>query len=164
KVHPHRLDAFSSGEAGTLGLIDQGSVHWNREIAFEWAPSPLLQPVFAIENIATKAWPRVEIIVSHAGADGRLVDLLLAERQREPDAGVRGLVVAGTGNGTVHADLEAALLRAQAQGVAVVRSTRCVLGAVLPKASDVTPHAPGLNPAKARVALMMALLGGGLQQ
>ena len=44
--------------------------------------------------------------MSHAGADGRIVDALVAD-------GVQGLVVAATGNGTLHYALHAALERAQ---------------------------------------------------
>ena len=55
------------------------------------------------------AWPRVEIVASHAGASGRMVDLLVAD-------GVDGLVVAATGNGTVHKSVLQALERAEAAG------------------------------------------------
>ena len=46
-------------------------------------------------------------------------------------AGVDGIVVAGTGNGTLHTDLEAALLKADRSGVKVLRSTRCAAGGVI---------------------------------
>ncbi|MDQ3271588.1 MAG: asparaginase, partial [Pseudomonadota bacterium] len=68
------------------------------------------------------------------------------------------LVVAGTGNGTLHHALEAALLQAQTQGVRVVRATRCLEGRVLPHAGDVFADSQGLSPVKARVALMLALM------
>ncbi len=53
--------------------------------------------------------PRVEILMNHAGAGGAIVQALQAQ-------GVQGLVVAGTGNGSLHHELEAALLKAQAAG------------------------------------------------
>ena len=96
-------------------------------------------------------WPRVEIVMNYAGADGLLVEALLSQ-------GVHGLVVAGTGNGTLHHNLEAALLQAQAGGVRVVRATRCVNGRVLPKPGDLLPDSHGLSPVKARVALVLELL------
>ncbi|MEO6016004.1 MAG: asparaginase, partial [Polaromonas sp.] len=68
------------------------------------------------------------------------------------------LVVAGTGNGTLHQALEAALLKAQAAGVSVLRATRCLNGRVLPTPSDLIPDSRGLSPVKARVALMLQLL------
>ena len=69
-----------------------------------------------------------------------------------------GIVVAGTGNGTVHEALLPALLRAQAQGVAVLRSTRCCQGRVLPTRNDVLPHSDGLSPVKARIAMMLGMM------
>jgi len=92
----------------------------------------------------------VEIVSNHAGADGRVVRALLA-------AGIDGLVAAGTGNGTLSAPLESALREAQAQGVRVVRSTRCDAGPVM-DLPGLLPAAGALSPVKARVELILALL------
>ena len=89
--------------------------------------------------------------MNYAGASGALVEALVAQ-------GVRGLVVAATGNGTMHHALEAALLAAQATGVKVLRATRCANGRVLPKPGDKIPDSGGLSPVKARVALMLQLM------
>jgi L-asparaginase len=67
-------------------------------------------------------------------------------------------VVAATGNGTLHHVLESALLRAQAAGVKVVRSTRCPEGQVLPKPGDALPDSRGLSPVKARISMVLDLL------
>ena len=151
KVHTYQLDAFSSGDCGPIGFIEEGGLRLVRN----WPPAQGLCAEAAIENIAylkgSPSWPRVEIIMNYAGASGAIVQALVAQ-------GVRGLVVAGTGNGTLHHDLEAALLRAQAGGVSVIRATRCVNGRVMPKADDKLPDSSGLSPAKARVALMLTLL------
>ena len=148
KVHPYRVNAFSSGDAGPLGWVEEGRVRW----AQNQPPALTGQALVAIENVASVTeWPAVEIVTSHAGASGRVVDALVRE-------GVRGLVVACTGNGTIHHALEAALLRADAAGVKVVRSTRCPEGQVLPKPGDRWPDSGGLSPVKARVALMLDLL------
>jgi L-asparaginase len=72
--------------------------------------------------------------------------------------GVAGLVVAGTGNGTLNQGLEQALLQAQQQGIAVRRSSRCAEGRVLPHAGDRLPAADGLSPVKARIALLLELM------
>ena len=148
KVHPYRVNAFSSGDAGPLGWVEEGVVRWA-------CNSPAVQVEHAdgaINNIVNAAaWPWVEIVMNHAGASGRAVDALVRE-------GVQGLVVACTGNGTIHRDLEAALVRAQNAGVRVVRSTRCAEGQVLPKPGDALPASQGLSPVKARVALMLDLL------
>ena len=74
--------------------------------------------------------------------------------------GVQGIVVAGTGNGTLHFALQAALERAQMAGVAVRVTTRCPLGQVLPKPADLLPLARGLSPVKARITLLLELMQG----
>ena len=104
-----------------------------------------------LSESTSEDWLRVEIVLNYAGAGGLVVDALVAQ-------GVRGIVVAGTGNGTLHVDLQAALLRAMEAGVAVVRATRCVFGRVLATPADAIADAQGLSPAKARIALMLALL------
>jgi L-asparaginase len=151
KVHTYRLDAFSSGDAGPLGHVEEGRLRLLRN----WPSAHGGRGDAAIKNIADgamgRAWPRVDIVMNYAGADGRTVRALVAD-------GVQGLVVAGTGNGTLHHALETALLEAQAQGVRVVRATRCLEGRVLPKAGEALADSQGLSPVKARVALMLALM------
>jgi L-asparaginase len=104
-----------------------------------------------IAGLAGTAAPRVEIIMNHAGAGGAIVQALQAQ-------GVQGLVVAGTGNGSLHHELEAALLKAQAAGVKVVRASRCAAGRVLPTPADAIADSEGLSPVKARVQLILQLL------
>ncbi|MBC7707255.1 MAG: asparaginase [Rhodoferax sp.] len=154
KSHTYRLDAFDSGEAGALGYVEAGSI---RMVRGAWpGDSGEAAPENAIP--ATKArWPRVEIIMSYAGAGASMVDGLLSHGLASNDP-VRGIVVAGTGNGSVHQALESALLRAQTQGVVVVRATRCAGGRVLAGSSDTLPDSAGLSPVKARIALMLRLI------
>ena len=157
KVHPYRLDAFNSGDGGPLGYVEEGCVRLVRN----W-PSALVETMpAAIEKIAFIVnWPRVEIVMSYAGASGAIVDALLSRNvaKHAHVAPVRGLVVAATGNGTIHHDLEAALMRAQAAGVKVLLATRCASGRLLPTPRNAFPDSQGLSPVKARVALMLALL------
>jgi L-asparaginase len=145
KTHTYRVDAFSSGDAGVLGVVAHGEVRVSRA-----RPKGVALGCELLPNEPT-TWPRVEIVHSHAGADGAVVRLLCAD-------GVRGLVVAATGNGTVHHALEGALLQAQSSGVKVLRSSRCLGGRVLPKADDVLPSADDLTPVKARIELLLELL------
>ena len=151
KSHTYRLDAFSSGDGGPIGYVEENSLRLLRN----WPVSQQTIGQAAPEKIALLksplAWPRVEVVMSHAGAGGELVDLMAS-------SGVRGLVVAGTGNGTLHQALEAALLRAQALGLHIVRSTRCAQGRVLARLDDVFPASDGLSPVKARIALMLELM------
>ena len=149
KVHPYRLDAFDSGVDGPLGFVEHGQVRWSRVASPVAEPATGTLSLQAVQQADLQPW--VEIVLSHQGADGRMVDALVRE-------GVQGLVVAGTGNGTVHQSLHAALLRAQSAGVRVVRATRCAYGQVLPNAEDGLPDSHGLSPVKARVAMMLSLL------
>ncbi|MBC7610065.1 MAG: asparaginase [Polaromonas sp.] len=151
KVHTYQLNAFSSGDAGALGYIEENQLRLVRN----WPSAQEPRDRHAIKNIANQkteiSWPRVEIVMNYAGASGGVVDALVAK-------GVQGLVLAGTGNGTVHSEMEAALLQAQAAGVRVVRASRCTNGRVLPKPDDAFVDSEGLSPVKARVALILRLM------
>lgn len=145
KVHPYRVDAFDSGDAGAVAALEEGVLRCFRA----W---PEDEPL-GLDRLPadTQGWPVVEIVTSHAGARAATVRALCA-------AGARGLVVAATGNGTVHRELEAALLEAQARGVRVLRSSRTRAGSVIGVPRDTLPVAGDLTPEKARVELMLALL------
>lgn len=145
KAHTYRIDAFSSGDAGPLGYVEEGRVRQLRA----WPQGDGVGVDCLARNAA--AWPRVEIVVSHAGADGALVRAIVA-------LGARGIVVAATGNGTIHGALEDELLAAQQAGVRVVRVSRCSDGVVLSRPGDLLPDAGGLNAVKARVGLLVDLL------
>ncbi|VTU27912.1 asparaginase [Variovorax sp. PBL-E5] len=158
KVHTYRLDAFDSGDAGPLGYVEEGVVRLHR--SWPGAAADVASGLFE-RMIEARTWPRVEILVSHAEARGSIVDSLLQERRLGAAEPVQGLVLAATGNGTLHHALEEAALRAQSAGVAVVRATRCAQGRILPKAGEAEsiPSVGALTPVKARIALMLELLG-----
>ncbi|WP_198085671.1 asparaginase [Variovorax sp. E3] len=151
KVHTYRLDAFASGDAGPVGYVEEGEVRRVRA----W-PEGAAVPASKVLGAGAVQWPRVEIVMSHAGASGAVVEALLQPGGAEP---VRGLVLAATGNGTLHHALEAAALKARDAGVSVVRATRCMNGRILPKTGDQLRDAGALTPVKARIALMLELLG-----
>ncbi len=149
KVHPLRLDAFASGDGGPLGWVEDGCVRW----AHGRAPLPG-EPAYgalAARLDEQTRWPRVPIVLSHAGVDGSVVDALLA-------AGVDALVAAATGNGTLHHALHAALLRAEQAGVAVRVASRCPQGRMLAVDHPAWADPQGLSPVKARISLMLELL------
>jgi L-asparaginase len=78
KVHTRRLDAFAGREVAGGAARHEPS---------------LIEPSHLPEAIAD--WPWVETVTSGAAQTGRAVDALVT-------AGVQGLVVACTGNGTLH--------------------------------------------------------------
>jgi L-asparaginase len=149
KLHGYRVDAFSSGDAGCLAVLEDGVVR-----AFRPWPDAALHAADLTQR-PPGSWPWVEIVSSHAGARGTAVDALVA-------AGAGGLVIAGTGNGSVHADVLAAARRAERAGVPVVRASRCLLGGVVGdvggEPADALRSAGPLTPYQARVELLLDLL------
>lgn len=144
KTHSYRVDAFESADGALVARVEEGVVR----LLGRWPVAPGL----GLSRIEAPAadWPWVEVVQNHAGAQGAAVAALVA-------AGVRGLVAAGTGNGTLSAALDAALREAQARGVRVVRSTRCDAGPVMALAG-LLPTAGALSPVKARIEMILALL------
>lgn len=150
KVSTYAVDAFQSPEVGALGWVQDGRVEFQRKA---------LRPHTVDTPFAAPAqWPLVEIVASYAGVSRVAVDALVA-------AGVRGIVVAGTGNGSIHGAVQQALADAAARGVAVVRASHVGSGHVMHNGAAKDDalgfvSAGTLNPYKARVLLLLALAAG----
>nr|WP_315595486.1 asparaginase [uncultured Cupriavidus sp.] len=147
KSHTSAVDAFVSPVAGPLGFVQDTYIRFARAPLAAGADRSYL-PVPA-------SWPMVEIVASYAQPGRVAVDALVS-------AGVKGLVVAAAGNGSVHETLAGALADAAARGVAVVRSSRTGAGHVALAAkpaptAGLFASAADLNPYKARVLLLLAL-------
>ena len=145
KIHTLQTSAFAGSDCGPVARLEGGVLRRFRD----WPDGEALG--LARIAAAADAWPRVEIVLNHAGADGGLVDAAVA-------AGARGIVVAGTGHGTVSDRLEAALARARAAGVRVRRASRCAFGPVLPHDDGDTEASGELSAVQARVELQLSLL------
>ncbi len=150
KVHPYRTDAFDSGEAGILGVVEEGVLRRFRDWPAATAGAPL---GLRLLDVDPTDWPWVDIVTSHAAARGDGVRALLA-------AGVQGLVVAATGNGSVHRSLNDALDDARAAGVPVWFTTRCAVGALVAAPGSLPSPAAAMSPWQARLALQLQLLAG----
>ncbi|HEX5737795.1 MAG TPA: asparaginase, partial [Hydrogenophaga sp.] len=152
KTHTYQLNAFDSGDAGPVGVVEHGQIRLFRA----W-PAPGDTGDGVVDGPAVKRFlkatrlPRVEIVLSHAASDGLMVRCLLEHGLNSSPAPLQGIVVAGTGNGTVHRSLQSALEDAMAAGVRVVRSTRCARGQVSTDKTGI-PDSDGLSPLKARLA------------
>ena len=149
KVHGYRVEAFEAGDAGVLGVIEDGALRRFRP----WPEVPLHAAADALP--AAECWPVVDLVTSHAGARGEVIDALVS-------AGARGLVIAGTGNGSVHRELLASARRAEAAGVHVRRATRCQLGGVVGTRPDALPSYGVLTAPQARIELLLDLMTGGI--
>jgi len=150
KAHTYAVEAFVSPDVGPLGFVLDAQVQFQRAAQRVTAEEVLPMP-------PTGQWPWVEVVASYAQPDARVVDASVA-------AGVQGLVIAATGAGSIHANLEAALNRASQQGVFVLRSTRTGAGLVPAQPSGERWASSGsLNPYKARVLLTLLLASGRAQ-
>jgi L-asparaginase len=150
KTSTYAVNAFQSPEMGALGWVQDARVEFQRRALRAHTVDTPFE--------AAARWPQVEIVASYAGVSRVAVDALVA-------AGARGIVVAGTGNGSIHATLQQALAEAAARGVAIVRASRTGSGHVMrdgaaPDSALGFVSAGTLNPYKARVLLMLALASG----
>jgi len=143
KTHSYRLDAFEAGpDAGPLAVVEEGVVRRFRD----WPGGEALGAALLPEDASQ--WPWVEVLASHAGADARSLEAWRA-------AGLQGLVLACTGNGTVNQVLEAPVRALKEAGVPVWRTTRCAQGRIVGAGDE---PAAALSPWAARVELMLSLL------
>jgi L-asparaginase len=136
------FDAFRTADQGFVGRIAGEGVY------FECSPDKrhTARSEFDIGQLLTL--PEVAIIYGHEGDGSYFYEAAVS-------AGVRGIVVAGTGNGNLSAAARRGARHAQAHEVVVVRSSRTGSGIVTP--SDLGVAADSLAPAKARILLMLAL-------
>ncbi len=147
KIHPTRLNAFDSGENGMAGRIENDQVQWTETFVH-----PVTTNVMAVSQLPdAEHWPWIEIVMNHVNASPLHIDALV-------QAGVKGLVVAGTGNGSINSKLKESLSRAQKSKVEIKVSTRCNQGQVIPNESHQFDATSGLSPVKTRVALLLDML------
>jgi L-asparaginase len=155
KLHTTALHTFASPNTGPLGRVDDEQVRVRRHP----------QGLSALPEIpaADATIPPVALVTMVAGlGDGPV--------RWAAEAGVAGLVLAGSGSGNVHADSVPALGDLVDAGVPVVLASRCPSGAVTPSyggpGGGATLVARGLIPAgdlngpKARLALTFLLAAG----
>jgi L-asparaginase len=151
KAASFELAAFEAPGFGPLGRVEaDASVNWRRK--------PVLRNGrfgAALDYAAQRdgTLPRVDIVMSYAGADGSAIDAFVA-------AGARAIISAGLPPGRP-AEAEArALQRARKAGVVVVQSTRAPRGMVPEQAflqRDGFLAGGDLMPQKLRILLMLAL-------
>lgn len=147
KTNTTALDTFKSAEQGYMGTFVGGKAYfYNQPTRINTIGSD-----FDVTNLTS--FPPVEIIYGYQNNGGTLYDAAVA-------AGARGIVVAGTGDGTISTASKPSIASAVAKGVVIVRSTRTGSGTVAPSPDDFKNgyvSADSLNPQKARILLMLAL-------
>jgi L-asparaginase len=142
KTNTTMLDTFKSVEQGYLGAIAGGKIYFWNEITKKHT----FQTEFDIAGV--DKLPRVDIIYGYQNDDRTFYDAAVK-------AGATGIVVAGSGNGSLSAVSKVGAEGAIDQGVVVVRSTRVGNGFTTP--STLGLNSNSLNPQKSRILLMLAL-------
>ena len=149
KTHTLNLEAFNAPNSGAMGYIIDG------EIFFHTMPlKPHTQDTpFNIQDL--DILPKVDIVYSYCN-DGSKVAI-----EAFVKVGSEGLIIAGSGAGSIHKtpkDYLRGLLKKQA--IIVVKSSRVGAGLVPLTQKELREgfiSANNLNPQKARVLLMLAL-------
>jgi L-asparaginase len=151
KTHSTRMDTFQSPNRGIAGMMNTGkaffySMNTTRHTTkSEFSPSGL-----TVANL-----PRVEVVYSYANLGGDMIDALV-------EKGVKGIVLAGVGDGNTTDAALAALENAAKKGVAVVRCSRTGSG-VVDRNVEINDDKLGfiagmeLSAQKARILLMLGL-------
>ncbi|CRF46702.1 type II asparaginase [Helicobacter heilmannii] len=149
KTNTTHTDTFKSLNTGSIGSVIYGQVRFYMQ--------PLRKHTFSsVFNIANiKSLPRVDILYAHENDNPEFVQAALAR-------GTEGLVSAGVGNGNLFPSVLSALAEVAKKGVVVVRSSRVGSGEVTQpgEINDAKYHfltSDNLNPAKARILLMVGL-------
>lgn len=159
RIHgAHALTKTNTTSVGTFlspinGLI--GTVNYGQSTYFRGPfRKHTYKSEFSVEGVTTL--PRVDIFYACADMPADLIECSIKQ-------GAKGIVIAGSGNGNMNkASLEAAS-RAVAEGVVIVRSSSVPSGRV---GRNIEVDDDGrqfiasdeLNPSKARILLMLALL------
>lgn len=148
KTHTTNVATFRSPDFGSLGVVTQGRAEYFKTSVKKHT----LQSEFDIAQL--DSLPRVDIVYSHANDDGVMTQAAVA-------AGAKGIVHAGTGNGSLHKNAFPALRQAVESGVVVVRAARVPSGLTTKSlqtwADAGLLQSNSLNPQKARVLLQLAL-------
>jgi L-asparaginase type II len=149
KTNTVALDTFRSPELGVLGMMEGGRPAFYRTA--DRAHTTATE--FDIKDL--RELPKVGIALAYAGSGRIAIDAMVA-------AGVKGIVNAGVGDGSLSVEVRAALVEARAKGIVVVRASRIPGGAVARngEADDDALDfvvADNLSPQKARILLALAL-------
>jgi len=152
KLNSTQLDTFKSPNRGRAGVMNTG-------IAYFYFPNNARHTTksqFSIDGVKAEELPRVEIVYSYANFGRDTIDFLVQK-------GIKGIVLAGVGDGNTTDTAMAGLTDAAKKGVAVVRTTRTGSG-IVARNIEVNDDKLGLiasmelSPQKARILLMLGLM------
>jgi len=150
KTNTTSVETFLSPLNGLIGTVNYGKTRYFRR---PFRRHTYLSE-FSVEGV--EALPRVDIIYACIDMPADLIDGSVS-------SGAKGIVIAGDGNGNMNAPTLERASRAAEAGVTIVRSSRVPTGRV-GRNVEVDDDRHGfiasdeLNPAKARILLILALL------
>lgn len=148
KTHSLNVDAFSSPDFGDLGYIVDGKVFFYNNVT----KAHTKNAPFDVSKLTSL--PKVDILYSYSNDGSGVAAKALFEHR------TKGIVVAGSGAGSIHKNQKDVLKELLKKGLKVVVSSRVVAGCVAVSDSDEKLgfiSAEDLNPQKARVLLILAL-------
>ena len=148
KVATQGVGAFQSPDLGPLGWVDDSGVHLPVASGFRSVPFARL--------VLPAQWPEVAILYGCVDPSSAMVSALLR-------AGVNGVVWTGTGAGQLSSGEREAIRTWPGVLPLMVRANRCGSGPVHPCVlQDELGLLPAgtLNPQKARILLILALIAG----
>ena len=144
KTNSTALDTFKATEQGYLGVF----ISTNPKFYYEPA-KPIGKPFFDVSKY--ESLPKVVILYSYQDQDIGLLDAAVKD-------GAKGIVIAGTGNGSVPTSLKSKITELMENGIPVVRSTRTGSGFVTPIPEGIASG--HFNPQKSRILLTFSLAEG----
>jgi L-asparaginase len=144
KTNSTTIDTFRAADQGYLGTFISGVPKFYYEPA-----KPVGKPSFDVSNL--ESLPKVAILYSYQDQDIALLEAAVKD-------GAKGIVIAGSGNGSIPTSVKVKVKELLAMGIPVVRSTRTGSGFVTTKEEGI--GAGYFNPQKARILLMLALAEG----
>jgi L-asparaginase len=151
KMHTTHMDTFASPNRGIAGVMNTGKATFYSLISTRHNT----KSEFSLDGLTVENLPLVTIVYSYANLGGLVIDAM-AEK------GVKGIVLAGVGDGNTTDAALAALERAAKKGVAVVRCSRTGSG-IVDRNVEINDDKLGfiagmeLSPQKARILLMLGL-------
>jgi L-asparaginase len=150
KTSTTAIQTFLSPQRGLVGISAYGKND------FYNSPKWLHTTTSEFDVATVNKLPRVDILFAYEDMSPDLIDASVAN-------GAKGIVIAGVGDGNMNKASLSAARKAAERGIVIVRSSRVVTGQVA-RNVEVNDDEMGfvasdeLNPQKARILLMLALL------
>lgn len=150
KTNTTSVQTFKDVNYGPIGTVTMGNVAIDPTVIAN-------KNTFPVKISSDTVLPNVAILYGYAGVDDNMWNKVLET------PGLKGIVIAGAGDGNIPSYEGDFLKKARSMGIVVVRSTRVGSGNVTYDYNDLDTQydlvdANDLNPQKARILLMLSLM------